>query len=226
MSYAVTPTYWGSLMRYICGISLYFDSYETVEAPCIYYDYNFRNRGNIEVAIRDSDSGEVWYVSSDCNHWDEFESELERLNPYGYLLKDVTSEGRHNAMLVVIDDLSLKFLEYVDRVEPVPPSSDAKLLEHLRSLDTDFIFWDEYKSLADVNPHAWRSLAFPLFQCLCFARDGWYGDNIYINTVWDGKASWHRVVFTDVVKVRSLFAKAAIQGYDPIRTNASVINLI
>ena len=210
-------------MLYIGYIRLDFDNFDVLEPPCVYYCEDFRKRGNLVVRILDTDSDWTHEVYSMHRAWGEFEEELARFNPYGYVPKCLEL-GRQNSVLVVIDELSLKFLEYVESIEPVRPSSDMRLLRFLRSLQIDFMFCDDMKSLADVNPHAWRTLAFPLFQCLCFSGEGWYGDNIYINTVWDKKVSWHKVVFNDVTKVRSLFAKAAIQGYDPIRANISVIN--
>ena len=191
--------------------------------PCLYCNSLTLKRYSVDLFLCEASSGSVVTVSSANCSRDSFDREIEKYNPYGYILDSRTQFGNIDAMFVAVDELSMEFLSYVDSVDVVE-DVDQSLLHHILYLDADFLFWDRLRTLVDVNSRAGHNLAFPLFQALCFAKLNWYDGKLYLRANTMSRRVGYIVNFCDESKARVMLARAAICGYNPIKANLEIIN--
>ena len=181
------------------------------------------NTSNTVVHLSESVSGdmEVLYSRDKQNYL----SKLKSLHPYGFVdnnvgLSAVTQENN----LVVIDDLSLQFLGYVDSVDEVYVSDSDSKHGFVANLASSFVGLDSELSLFVVD--TLDRCACTLFHAICFCSTGWLGDEFYLYSRrmldpagrgLDYADVVYRVRFCDVVGAKRLLTKAVVNGINPVR---------
>lgn len=205
-----------------------------VPLPCVHFTGKLRRKlYNLTVRLED-DAGNAavlegyeWRTAGLSRRfltWEALSEELKNYNPYGYV---PGSTGGENFILSAVDDVSYKFLDYVDRIVPVKFDQYTKYA-NLNSA-YGFVFVDNLKSLVDINPMRSIKRAFPLFQATCFAPDGWREDGYYM---WNTQGSTlYRAEFTDMHEARAFVGKQTmrkygnpmIKGIGVIRSHADIL---
>lgn len=198
----------------IC-VSRYNSPIEKVNS--ISYDMELKLEGHVSLWLRSTENKSGIAVSSFTATWDEFESKLLKLNPYGLILG---RSGMEDAVFAITDYKAIKFLDYVDSVFEVT-SPSAELLRHASRLHLECSPVDEYKSIFSVGGTE-TLYSFCLLYILCFSSAGWFGDCYYLRS---GKRVWC-VKFTDVRKARAFIGKVSTDGYNPINVFARELKYI
>lgn len=154
-----------------------------------------------------------------------FISQLRELQPYGFVDRNI---GRDNIALedvfVVIDDLSLRFLDFVESVEiervPVHTAKNV-FVEGLKGefvgVDSDFSLF-----LCDVTNS--RSVGATLFHAVCYSQDGWYGDEFYLYSRRSLEYSAndfvdivYKITFVNPVEAKRFVMKFLMSGDNPLK---------
>ena len=202
---------------------------------CLRYNKSVAHKGKVYVGLKNTETKQT----VDLMSWklmDEFADVLHSYKPYGLVTGETLDDDGDiivsdeiflgGCLLVKVDEPSIKFLEYVERVEPVSPM-DEKALAFIKGLKFHFTFWDTHGTLLEVG---WTKgqFACSLFQILCFLTKGWYGDEFYLRQGICGTNGWvnipaRRVVFNNAHKARVMIAKAVATGYNPMRQYAEEI---
>ena len=179
------------------------------EELCVYYDALFRRENDIYVVLRNSKTGRIARLTGEAGKLLDFDMDLDKYNPYGYFRKQAGS-----CMLVVIDELSMQFLEYVDKVESKFAIRDGVIQPLVWSYRLSFWYWDRERTVLNINSRYDTTFyALTLFQVICYMNRGWVGDKFYLR---DTDECICEVSFSDIHKARALIAKAAAMGYDPV----------
>lgn len=179
---------------------------EYVRVPYLYHDSHMRETFLLDLHLTEYETGNGMRLQ--CRRWTDFWKEITALNPYG-LCRGGYAEG--DAMYAKIDKLSIDFLGYVDSVYVVSKADDA-LLDRTKNLQSAYSFWDDMRSIVDCSS-SFNSVAFTLFQIMCFLKDGWVGDKFYLK----GRTGILQCVeFCDVKRARTMISKATAIGYNPV----------
>lgn len=192
-------------------------------------EYGLRNF-NLAIHLRDTDTGmyKVLYNKKDPR---QFMQELKDLAPYGFVNRnhDLDQIALDN-YFVAVDDLSLQFLDYVESIERVniaPKDSRREFAE--KRLKSEFVSVDESTSIFVVGSE--ERCACTLFHAICFAPDGWIGDEFYLYSSrsldWgllglDWMEVCYKLKFVDVAAARRLITKAIVSGINPVSKHNTV----
>lgn len=137
---------------------------------------------------------------------------------YGsFALQD--SAHYRSGLLMVIDDLSWKFLDYVDDVSIVTEERDIRGRGHGCDMTT-VTHVDDLKSVFQVRFNRTRAAYYAtLLSLCCYFEDGWVGDTFYLNSrqglgaMIRGEAHpLYKVTFKDATKARAFIGKALFSG--------------
>ena len=171
--------------------------------------------GFVVVWLRNSETRELVKLSSEGSYKD-FERALEPYTPYGHVPPRVFNDGTtsFSTLFVEIDDLSVKFLDCVDKVVVLDCERGSAEFDFVEALKHWVTVWDVDGTILELCS-ASGDYACSLFQIMCFFEEsGWKGDRFYMRGKQPG--SGVRVEFSDVHKARAMLAKAALVGYDPL----------
>lgn len=167
------------------------------------------------VRIRNSETNEFVDLSSEGGY-DSFEQAMLRYSPYGYIPPCTFKDGSvgFSTLYVVTDSMSVKFLDCVSRVSVLDSDAGCSLISYIDALKHWVTVWGADGTILELCSSA-GDYACTLFQMLCFFEEsGWKDDKFYMRTRYAGSGVC--VEFSDVHKARSMLAKAAYIGYDPL----------
>ena len=170
-----------------------------------------RNRG-VAVQLKDTVTGDVAELSS-WHSWDNFAEALRICNPYGFVPGELLDGSKVDAvLLVVVDELSVRFLDYIASVKSVG-AEDFDIFAHVELLQQQVTVWSNSGTIVE-----WVAGQYicSLFQMICFIPAGWRGNKFYLRTGPQNNGVGICVEFKDIQKARALVAKAACVGYNPV----------
>lgn len=162
------------------------------------------------VTLKDSLTGEIIRLENKLNI--AFRYELELLKPYGYLTDMFVHTKRYGysgAVLVAIDDLSVSFLSFVDKVVFTPTES---VIYQSDVNCCDVVMFDSENTIVKPITHEKDKNVYTLFKVAYSTKDCWFGDSLELRTY---KGIW-TIRLNSPDKVRALFAKAALINYSTL----------
>lgn len=198
-------------MWYIEQISMMLDNVRLQDTSCFSYDFQVDKRNAVFLWLRNNETGETVDIIGYRRPPAEFQDVLLSYNPYGCLV-----EENGDMLFVAIDKPSLKFLDYIEAIEELPPDIDEALESHIKSMALELMPLDEHKTLYGIGG-AYKMYSFTLFDVMCFSTGGWYGEEYYLT--WRGRS--YRVRFNDARKARAWIGKHVSEGYNPVLQYAS-----
>ena len=175
------------------------------------------------VHLSETETGdfEVLYSKSGRSYLDK----LKELNPYGFVDGNEGSDDMlEDNYLVVVDDLSMQMLAFVDTVEEIRLVHDSPIYEFVGKLVGSFSYLDYNRTLFMCE--SMPKCVCTLFNAMCYCPNGWLDDEFYLYSRktldWAGNALdmvdiVYRVRFCDVVGARRLLAKALVSDINPVR---------
>lgn len=160
------------------------------------------------LTVTNNETGESFNTNFDMCQTD-VHNMLNPLSVYGYV------PWFQKSMYVVLDSLSLKFLEYVDSVVMLNSMTHEESM-HVSCLRNWVKPWDSLCTLLNING---SGEGFPIFQVICFLGDsGWMGDRYLMRSAGlNHKTVACCVNFSDIDRARAFIVKALLSGYNPMQ---------
>lgn len=168
----------------------------------------------VTVKLTNSETGETVSLHNYENP-NRFFQLMESYKPYGYF-EGIEYHG--SVCFMPIDQLSIKFLDYVDRVDVVQIGRESSAFDFLTKVSNDLIgsctSVDSACSLFKVGFHRHYKT---LLQVLCFKPCQTFNGDFYIYNADIGADmfSVFKPIFSDVAIAKRMIAKASLKWSEP-----------
>lgn len=133
---------------------------------------------SLAIHLQETETGMYKVIKNKGNP--NFIDELRQISPYGFIDRNPDRQGLAlDDFFCVIDDLSLKFLDYVDTVTYETVSTRSDKSSFVKDLNGEFIAADADMSIfiCDVVPS--RGMVATLFHTVCYDPTGWHDDGCF-----------------------------------------------
>lgn len=205
-------------MRIVTSMQITLNNQAVRSIACLNFEHVMQLGRTLVVTIRDSDTGQEERIAFktvyDCLSY------MKAAMPYGFIMgNDFANDTRHSTV-VAIDDMSWKFLEYVERVHPAAQYR----LPNGRELEDRGVFKaaDIRLSLFEYELGGWKSYC-TLFQALHAVRllpqDGFCYLNCYELDYHICKSEWfycYKVEFSNLKAAKQMLLRANMLYTNPI----------
>lgn len=168
------------------------------------------NNGLMSVCLRNSETDEELVLSNSVSNTVMRQS-VGIYNPYGFV------DLGMKALYVPVDELSVRFLDYVDFVELMPELSEvsSEVRQYVSSRNDWVTAWGSSGTLVEFRNQR-GSFVFSLFQILCYMSDCLAPDGrFYLRSIMP-PSFIYIVSFRDAVKANGMLVKAKTLGYNPV----------
>lgn len=173
---------------------------------------------DVELTLYETTSGVREVVETDPSR-KAFFRQINYRRPYGFVnMDDCSDKVDIDDYFIVIDSMSLKFLDLVEDVEEIHITTHDKFAEFIKQLPSGFMNIDQDLSLFSID-----DCPCTLLNAMCYRPNGWYGDEFYISST--KLVDWHKdnvgldyvysvfkVTFCDVERAKRLHTKAVVAG--------------
>lgn len=149
---------------------------------------------------------------------------LRSCHPYGFV--DGQGMVGQPSYVIVVDDMSVQFLEYVDSVERVfIEREDIHKYSSVIHLNSYFSAMDSLRSLFECHVDTVHSYG-TLFQVMGYVQTGWIGDDFYLyggkkyeqyTEFRRGVDYVYKIVFCDIDNAKRMLLKAGLAYANPLR---------
>lgn len=199
-------------MYYVSEIDVYRAKLGVLQkfiVPAIRYDMNLcATVDSLRLEIREFGTGYVSEIKC-SGDWQKFGEALGSISPYGYFHTPEDMKRRSFGMIVAYDELSYKFLSYVDKF-------DMACYTHIDDspfwrvcADTVFKPLDEYGAVLSFFDRTQFHGGFTLLHVVTSLPQNWHEDGEFYIHLFESINAIYRLKFSDKTKARQLIAKAS-----------------
>lgn len=187
-----------------------------MDKPCVVLDRYSSVMHSVHVTLCNTETGEEQYLQSGFDYI-SFCRAVGSFNPYGFVPQRVLDNGKtlNSSIIVQIDDLSLKFLDYIKSVYHVS-EDDSELGVFIAGLKNWVVKWNIDGTILELSGTSGQ-YACPIFQMICYQQIGWLNDKFYFRVGPRESGNGLCVEFNDAQKARVFIAKALTLGYNPMK---------